>query len=304
MATGLVTVFGGTGFLGRRIVARLLERDLEVRVAGRSAAAAGQPEAMAGRVEAVQADIRDPAAVQAVVAGARAAVNAVGLYVERGGANFRAVHVEGAKHLAEACRRQGVERLLHLSGIGADPASRSAYVSCRGAGEDVVRRTFETATIFRPSAMFGAEDAFLNALQAILRRAPVIPLFGSGGTRLQPVCVDDVAEAAARVVSAPQPAAPLYELGGPQVLTYRELLQLLMRHLGRRPLLLPVPFALWDAAAAIAGLLPAPPLTEGQVALMKRDNLAAPDLPGLAELGINATPIAAVLQAGAGKREP
>ncbi len=304
MTGSQVTVFGGTGFLGRRIVERLLERDLKVRVAVRSAAAAGLPEGTARRVELAQADIRDPAAVQAAVAGARAAINAVGLYVEQGSATFRAVHVEGAKHLAEACRQQGVKRLLHFSGIGADPASRSPYVSSRGAGEAAVRRAFEEAVIFRPSAMFGADDAFLNALQVIIRRSPVIPLFGRGETRLQPVCVDDVAEAAARVLTGPQPPQPLYELGGPEILTYRELLRLLMRHLGRRPLLMPLPFALWDAAAAVAGLLPAPPLTEGQVALMKQDNLAAPDLPGLAELGISATPISAVLQASAGLREP
>ena len=204
MATGLVTVFGGTGFLGRRIVARLLERDLEVRVASRSADAAGLPEGAARRVDLLEADVRDRAAVQAAVTGARAAVNAVGLYVEQGDATFHAVHVEGAKNLALACRQAGVERLLHLSGIGADPASRSPYVSCRGAGEAAVRGAFEDATIFRPSAMFGRDDAFLNALRGIVRRAPVIPLFGSGATRLQPVCVDDFAEAAARVVGEPE----------------------------------------------------------------------------------------------------
>ena len=294
-----VTVFGGTGFLGRRIVERLLERGLQVRVASRSAAAGKTTSAAAGKLSAIKADIRDAAAVAAAVAGAGGVVNAVGLYVERGAATFQAIHVEGAAKVATACSREGVTRLVHLSGLGADAQARSAYVRSRGEGEAAVRAAFARASVFRPSVMFAADDAFLTTLLSLVRRLPAIPLFGGGDTRLQPVFAGDVAEAAARVLTLEETGdeapAPLYALGGPQVYSYRQLLELVMDHAGRRPRLIPLPFAVWDALAFAAGVLPTPPLTEGQVALMKLDNIAPPDLPGLESLGIRPTPISEVL---------
>jgi NADH dehydrogenase len=188
--------------------------------------------------------------------------------------------------------------LLHLSGIGADAAARSPYVRSRGEGEVAVRQEFEQAVIFRPSVMVGPDDALLSGLAALIGRLPVLPLFGRGETRLQPVFVGDVAEAAARALTSGQPPAPLYELGGPDIVSYRQLIGLVARRSGCRPLLLPVPFPLWGGITMLAGLLPSPPLTEGQVALMKRDNVAAPALPGLAELGVAPTPLAAVLERG------
>ena len=294
-----VTVFGGTGFLGRRIVERLLGRGLQVRVASRSAEAGKTTSSAAGKLSAIKADIRDAASVEAAIAGAGGVVNAVGLYVERGAATFQAIHVEGARQVAAACQRQGVRRLVHLSGLGADAKARSAYVRCRGEGEAAVREAFARATVFRPSVMFAADDAFLTTLLTLVRRLPAIPLFGSGATRLQPVFAGDVAEAAARVLTQDEAGetapAPLYALGGPQIYSYRQLLELVMDHAGRRPRLIPLPFAVWDALALAAGVLPNPPLTEGQVALMKQDNIAPPDLPGLASLGIRPTPISEVL---------
>jgi NADH dehydrogenase len=290
-----VTVFGGTGFLGRRIVERLLERGLQVRVANRSAAAGKTTSSATGKLSAIKADIRDAASVEAAVAGAGGVVNAVGLYVERGAATFQAIHVEGAAKVATACSREGVARLVHLSGLGADAKARSAYVRCRGEGEAAVREAFARATIFRPSVMFAGDDAFLTTLLTLVRRLPAIPLFGSGKTRLQPVFAGDVAEAAARVLTQEEAPAPLYALGGPQIYSYRQLLELVMDHAGRRPRLIPLPFAVWDALALAAGVLPTPPLTEGQVALMKLDNIALPDLPGLESLGIRPTAISEVL---------
>ena len=296
MSIETIAVFGGTGFLGRRIVARLLECGLQVRVAARNTDSAQSCGNNAARASLVRADVRDIASLETAVKGSQAAVNAVGLYAEKRDMTFHAVHVEGARNLAAACRRQGVERLLHISGIGAEAQARSPYVRCRGEGEMAVRSVFGQATVFRPSAIFAGDDAFLNTLLSLVQNLPAIPLFGTGKTRLQPVFADDVARAAVRVLTSRQPSAPLYALGGPEVYTYRQLLELLIRFTHSRPLLIPVPFPLWDVLAFVARVLPRPPVTEGQVALMKQDNVAPRDLPGLDALGIKATGVSDVLE--------
>jgi len=293
-----VTVFGGTGFLGRRVVRRLLEHEFAVRIAVR------RPEHAAGifgdlpLLEAVEADVGNDRAVTDALAGAWAAVNTVSLYVERGDATFHAVHVEAAARIACAARAAGAVRLVHVSGIGADAQSRSTYVRSRGQGEEAVRRAFADAVIVRPSVMFGPDDAFLTGLAGMLRASPVFPLFGAGRTRLQPAHVADVAEAIARIAGLSRPA-PLYELGGPRALTYRALLKEIAAHAGMRRMLLPMPFAVWHLLAAGAGMLPSPPLTEGQVALMRRDNVAAPALPSFAALNIAPMDMETVLGAPA-----
>jgi uncharacterized protein YbjT (DUF2867 family) len=280
-----VTVFGGTGFLGRHVVRHLLDAGFIVRIAAR------HPERAAGMFgdrslsEAIRVDVGNDSAVAGALDGAWGAVNAVGLYVERGDATFHAIHVEAAARIACAARDAGVVRLVHVSGIGADAHARSAYVRSRGRGEEVVRQYLADAVIVRPSAMFGSDDTFLTGLTGMLRVLPVFPLFGAGRARLQPVYVGDVAQAIARIMELPQPA-PLYELGGPRVIAYRALLKELAAHAGLRRALLPVPIAVWRLLAAGAGMLPDPPLTEGQVALMARDNVAAPDLPGFDALNI------------------
>ncbi len=297
MPSGHVTLFGGTGFLGRRIAAQLLDRGLEVRIACREPQRSRANHDISGRLETVEADVRDDASVTAAVEGAKAVINAVGLYVERGKETFEAIHVDGARRVAEVAQQAGVERLLHISGIGAAADSPSSYVRCRAQGEAAVREAFAEATIFRPSALFGRDDAFLTTFISLTRRLPVLPLFGRGATRLQPVFVDDVAEAACRVATGEAAAAGrIYELGGPDILSYRDFLRLIGRHVGRKRLLVPVPFAIWDGLAALAGLLPSPPLTDAQVALMKQDNIAAPDLPGLKELGVTPTTLKTVLK--------
>lgn len=278
-----VTVFGGTGFLGRRIVHALLGHGFAVRVAVRDPGRARDLFGNSAPVEALEADVGDDGAVAAAVSGAWAVVNAVSLYVERGARTFRSVHVEGAARVAQTAQ---VAHLVHISGIGSDAHAQSAYVRSRGEGEDAVRLAFPTAVIVRPSVMFGPDDAFLTGLIKMLKTFPVFPLFGAGHTNLQPACVADVAEAIARILDLPQPA-PLYELGGPRVIAYRALLNEINRRTGARTLLVPLPFAAWHLlAAAAAGMLSAPPLTEGQVALMRRDNVAAPDVPGFDALDI------------------
>lgn len=257
-----ITVFGGTGFLGRRVVGKLLERGFIIRVASR------HPEPSTERVETVGADIADEASVRSALAGGAGAVNAVSLYVEAGARSFQAIHVEAAGRLARLARAAGLESLVHISGIGADRASTSLYIRSRGQGEAAVRAEFPGATIMRPAVMFGTGDAFLSPLAGLLRRAPVFPLFGRGATRLQPAAADDVASAVATQSSRPTDD-PIFELGGPDVLSYREVIRNVAAGLRRNPLLLPVPFALWRAAARAAELLPEPPITRNQVELMQ-----------------------------------
>jgi uncharacterized protein YbjT (DUF2867 family) len=289
-----VTVFGGTGFLGRRIVHALLGHGFVVRVAVRDPRRARDLFGNSVPVEALEADVGDDGAVAAAVSGAWAVVNAVSLFVERRAQTFRSVHVEGAARVAQLARLERVARLVHVSGIGSDAHAQSAYVRSRGEGEEAVRLAFPTAVIVRPSVMFGPDDAFLTGLSKMLKTFPVFPLFGAGHTNLQPACVADVAEAIARILGLPQPA-PLYELGGPRAIAYKALLQEISRRTGARALLIPLPFAAWHLLAAAAGMLSAPPLTEGQVALMRRDNVPAPDVPGFAALDIVPRDIETVL---------
>lgn len=284
MAPAPVTVFGGTGFLGAAVVRRLRAAGTPVRVAARHP---GSPAADrdGGTAVACVADVRDEDAVARAVAGATAVVNAVGLYVERDGATFEAVHVEGAARVARCARAAGVERMVHISGIGADPRSRSRYVAARGRGEACVREAFPDAVILRPSVLFGPGDTFLRTLDAVTR-LPAIPLFGAGGTRLQPVHVDDVAAAVAGVLDDPGTAGRTYELGGACVLSYRAIIEAVLAHHGRRRPLLPLPFAAWRLLAALASVLPTPPLTRDQVTLMEADSVVGPGVGTFADLGI------------------
>jgi uncharacterized protein YbjT (DUF2867 family) len=288
-----VCVFGGTGFLGKRLVRRLAADRTTVRVAVRypdRARGALRPGGL-DRVTVVGADVRDQSAVAAVVAGADAVVNAVSAYVETGGVTFEAVHDQGAATLAREATAAGVARFVLVSGIGADPTSGSPYIRARGRGEQAVQEAFPGATIVRPSAMFGPGDALFSTLARLARLLPVLPLIGGGHTRLQPVYVDDVAEAIVRILDDPGTAGRTYELAGPAVHTLRELFEITLRLTGRRRLLAPVPFAVAEFQARLFQLLPNPPLTTGQIDLLKMDNVASGTLPGLRELNIEAKAI-------------
>ncbi|CAE7862207.1 NDUFA9 [Symbiodinium microadriaticum] len=285
-----VTVFGGTGFLGREIVRHLVAESFSVRAAAR------RPDRVAIEgSQGVYADLRDETSVAAALKGTDAAVNAVGLYVEKGAETFEAVHELGALNLAHQCAAQGITRLVHISGIGADLHSQSAYVRSRGKGELLVRDIFPQATILRPSALFGPGDGFVTALAGIIRRSPVIPLFGSGATRLQPVFVGDVAAAVGAALQHPAAPGALYELGGPRTYSYRALLELVAARIDRKPRLLPLPFAVWQRLATLAAILPHPPITTAQVTLMQQDNVVANDALTLGDLGVEATALEAVL---------
>ncbi len=294
---GCVTVFGGSGFLGRAIVARLLAEGITVRLAARhpdDAAIDRRPD-RGGDLQPVYADLRDETSVALALEGAEAVVNAVGLYVEKGAETFEAVHEHGAQTVAQQAATLGVDRLVHVSGIGADLQSESRYVRARAQGERLVTDAFARATILRPSVLFGPEDSFLNALAGIASRTPVLPLFGRGDTRLQPVYLGDVAEAALRGLTHPEAPGKTYELRGPDIYSYRALIELVLERTRRRRLLLPVPFSVWRMLAILASILPAPPLTGAQVALMRQDNLVAAGALSLHDLGIEATALEEVL---------
>ncbi len=280
-----VTVFGGTGFLGRRVVRHLLEHGFVTRIATRHPERSPQVFGdLNSRIESVKADVNDDRLVASAVAGAFGVVNAVSLYVELGTQTFRSVHVVAAARIANQAASAGVERLVLVSGVGSDPASESSYIRSRGMGEQAVRVAFPTATIVRSAVMFGPDDAFLAPLGNILRRVPVFPVFGRGRTRMQPVYVEDVAEAIVRILLTAD-GKPLYELGGPGIYRYRDLLSRVANHLGSRVLFVPMPFSLWRLAASAAELLPKPPITRNQAELMQIDNVAEPTL-GFGTLGI------------------
>jgi uncharacterized protein YbjT (DUF2867 family) len=281
-----VAVFGGTGFLGRRVVQHLLDRHFAVRVASRHPERGeGILRGKSSALEFVRANISDDGSISAVVAGTFGVVNAVSLYVEQGGPTFHSVHVEAAARVAMHSRDSDVARLAHVSGIGADAASPSPYIRSRGEGENAVRAAFPAATIIRPAIMFGPDDAFLIPLIKLLRKSPVFPLLGRGRTALQPACVEDVGDAIVRSLDAPQ-AETVYELGGPQIYSYEDVLRLIGEHLGSRRVLVPVPFVIWQALAFLAEGLPRPPITRNQVELMRMDNVASPACAGFGTLGI------------------
>jgi uncharacterized protein YbjT (DUF2867 family) len=283
-----VCVFGGTGFLGQRVVRRLASEGTAVRVAVRHPDQARSVLGATGaeRVNFFCADVRDRGAVAGALAGADAVVNAVSAYVERGGVTFDAVHEQGAQTLAREAAAEGVARFVLVSGIGADPESSSAYIRSRGRGERVVQEAFPGATIVRPSAMFGPGDALFATLAHIARLLPAIPLIGGGRVRLQPVYAEDVAEGIATILADAATVGRTYEFGGPGVYTMRELFEFVLRITGKRRLLVPIPFAMAEIQARLFELLPNPPLTTGQIDLLKADNIAIGQLRGLRDLGI------------------
>jgi NADH dehydrogenase len=284
----LITVFGGTGFLGRRIVERLAREDATLRVAVRRPARADvlAMSVGTGRTIPMAADVRDPPTVAAAIAGAQSVVNAVSMYVEKGSETYTAVHVHGARNIAMACQRQNVARLVHISGIGADPASRSTYIRARGLGEVGVQKAFPPATILRPSVMFAVDGGFLSILEKMARSTPIIPLIGSGRMRLQPVYVCDVAEAVYQSLLNPDASGKTYELGGLETYTIREILDMVLAHMERAHRFISIPFALASPLARVLELFPGAPLTVAQVDLLRGDNVPGAGTVGFEELGI------------------
>ena len=314
----VVTVFGGSGFIGRHLVLRLAAQGWVVRVAVRDPVAAGFLKVMGdvGQIVPLQVGITDEGAVRAALHGADAVINLVGILYESGRQTFDAIHHRGAATIAAAARDAGIAHLVHMSALGADKESQSAYSRSKAAGEEAVIAAFPNATIIRPSVVFGPEDDFFNRFARMAVVSPVLPvittwecpcsklrngsytatdIFGTGGPVFQPVWVGDVAAAMVTALSEPSAAGKIYELGGPQRYSMKEIMDLILEKTGRRNLLVPMPFWVAKIQAAILGLLPKPVLTLDQVKLMKVDNVVRGGKPGLADLGITPTSAEAML---------
>lgn len=298
---GLVTVFGGSGFLGRHVVRALARRGYRLRVAMRNPAAAGflLPMGKVGQILPMQANLRFPASVAAAVAGADAVVNLVGILNQRGAQTYAAVHVAGARAVAETAAAAGVSRLVHVSALNAKADARSLYRQSKAAGEAAIAAAFAGATVIRPAPIFGAEDSYFNRIARLARALPVLPLVG-GGTRFQPVFVGDVAEAIAQAVDGSAP--PLaFELGGPQVLTQREIVELTLHAIHRRRPLVPLPFGLARLAGLMLQRLPGQMLTADEVDQLVDDVVvsrqAVEDGRTLEGLGMSATALRGILPA-------
>ena len=272
----LVTVFGGSGFLGRHVVRALANRNYLIRVAVRRPELTGylQPLGRVGQIHAVQANVRFPQSIEAAVRDADVVINLVGILFERGRQRFDAVQAEGAGAVAQAANAAG-SRLIHVSAIGADENSVSDYARSKAVGEWLVLAAQPQAIITRPSIVFGPEDDFFNRFAALARISPALPLPGGGHTRFQPVFAGDVAEAIARAVDGKVKSGTVYEFGGPDVLTFKELMEFTLATIERRRLLLPIPFAVMKLQAAFLQFLPEPPLTPDQVELLKSDNVVS-----------------------------
>lgn len=296
----LVTVFGGSGFIGTHAVRRLAKAGWRIRVAVRQPNLAYEMRLHGdvGQIDIVQANIRNEASVRRALEGASASINLVGVGYERGRQGFQSVHAMGARNVAEAARAAGVTRLVQMSALGADLESASKYARTKAMGEVAVREIYPDAVILRPSIVFGSEDGFFNRFAAMAQASPVLPLIGGGKTRFQPVFVGDLGRAIALTVIEAACAGQTYEIGGPAIFTFRRLMELMLAETEQRRVLLPVPFAVAGLLGALGDLAQgfiAPPLTSDQVALLRVDNVPSGDYLGLAELGITPTTLESVL---------
>ena len=294
MRNRLFTIFGGTGFIGRYVVERLADRGARILVISRSPRSHGQHLQPLGSVDQIvvqSVDLSSETALRRALAGAAGVINLIGILYETGRQQFAEIHGALAERIAAAAHAEGVGRLIQISAIGADSGSASAYARSKAEGERRVREAFPGATILRPSIVIGPEDGFFNRFAALARVLPALPLIGGGQTRFQPVYVGDVAQAVVVALERDDAPGKTYELGGPQTYTFAELMRYMLQILGRRRLLVNLPFGIATLQARFLELLPEPLLTRDQVELLKHDNIVAPGTPGLEALGITPTPI-------------
>jgi uncharacterized protein YbjT (DUF2867 family) len=293
----VVTVFGGSGLLGRHTVQALASAGYRIRVAVRHPNLAHYlpPLGTVGQVQVTKCNVLDGEAVARAVHGADAVVNLVGILFPAGGQNFESVHVTAPTTIANAAKAAGVKSLVHISTTGVSTESASRYARTKAEGENAVRREFSDATILRASIVFGPEDNFFNKFAAMARISPVLPLVGGGHTKFQPVCVTDVADAVVKCVGDTATQGKMYELGGPTVYTFKQLMQIVLHETGRRRALVPIPFFIASLQAMFLQFLPGTLLTPDQVTSLKSDNVVAPGALTLADLGIIPDSLEAVL---------
>lgn len=295
--SGIVTVFGGSGFIGRYVVQRLARDGWTVRVAVRHPARAKflKPLGDIGQITPLCVPLQDSEAVATSLAGADAAINLVGILFEAGRQRFNSVQAEGPGLIARAAAEAGVKSLVHISAIGADPQAAARYARSKGEGEAALLEAFPEATILRPSVLFGPEDDFFNRFAEMSRFAPALPLIGGGRTRFQPVYVGDVAAAVMKALAEPACRGKIYELGGPKVYNFKELLEIMLKVIGRRRALVSLPFGIARLQAAFMELLPVPPLTRDQVTLLRQDNVVSADALTFKDLGLEPTALEAII---------
>ncbi|XBQ16762.1 MAG: complex I NDUFA9 subunit family protein [Oceanicaulis sp.] len=301
----MITVFGASGFIGRYVVRRLAKAGYRVRAATRRPHLANElkPMGVVGQIQLVQANVKDRASVERAVEGASGVINLVGILAEAGKQSFDALQHKGAGLIAESAKKAGITRMVHISAIGADEDSRSKYAKTKALGEKTVRAAIPEAVILRPSIVFGPEDEFFNKFADMARFAPALPLIGGGRTKFQPVYCDDVAECAVRALEMDAARGRTFELGGPGVFTFKEILEFIMETTGRKRVLVPIPFAAatgMGLIGEITGKLPfvQPFLTRDQVLLLKRDNVAgegSDDVGLIADLGVETESVEAIV---------
>ena len=297
----LITLIGGSGFVGRHVTRALARRGYRIRVACRRPDLAGhvQPLGTPGQIMPVQANVRYPVSLAAACDGAYAVINLTGVLYSSGAQSFEAVHVFGAEAAAKAAKTARARLFIQMSALGASPVSASQYAKSKAEGEKLAKAAFPGAIILRPSIIFGPEDSFFNRFAALSRFAPALPLIGGGTTKFAPVFVGDVAEAIARLVDRGEANGQIYELGGPEELTFKQLMQFTLDTIGRKRLLVPVPWAVAKMQAMVLGLLPKPLLTTDQIELLKTDNVVSEEAKSdgrtLKGLGIAASGIEAIV---------
>ncbi len=295
--TRLVTVFGGSGFLGRNVVRALAKEGWRIRVAVRRPESAYflKPAGNVGQIQIVKANVRDDNAVRQALHGAHAAINLVGIIAQTGRQRFQALHVEAAERVARLAHEAGIARLVHVSALGASVDAPSRYFQTCAEGQVRVRAAFPEATIIRPSLLFGPDDDFFNKFAWLARMLPALPLIGGGRTRFEPVFVGDVAAAIARVLDDVSTTGKIYEFGGPEVFTFRQLMEFILKEIHRKRLLIPIPFFIARIQGAVLQFLPMKLLTLDQVRMLETDTVMSGTLPGLKELGIVPTALEAIV---------
>lgn len=297
MQNKIVTVIGGTGFVGRYVVKRLARRGYTIRVIARNPDAALHLKTAGevGQIVLLPGNLSRPESLQGKLDKSWAVINLVGILFETSRQRFAAIHAQGAEKLAQMAKAAGARHFVHMSSLGVDKASKSKYAHTKAMGEKAARAAFPGATVLRPSVIFGPEDQFYNNFAAMAQMSPVLPLLGGGNTRFQPVYVGDVAEATLRVLDEESCAGQSYELGGPAVYTFREVLDYICRVTGRHPFYVNIPFGLAHAMSYLTELLPRPPLTPDQVSMLQQDNIVSGNAKTFADLGILPTAVEAIV---------
>lgn len=293
----IVTIFGGSGFVGRNLVRRLATQGMTIRIAVRYPEQANylKTAGNVGQIVPIETNITHPKQVQQAIAGADYVVNLVGILFQKGKERFEPLQAEGPKLIGRVSAEEGVQRLIHVSAIGADPKSDIAYAKTKGLGEKNLLKTFPEATILRPSVMFGPDDDFINRFARMAQFSPFMPLIGGGKTRLQPVYVGDVAQAIANAIFDDKAKGQIYELGGPSIYTMANIIEYILTLTGRKRVLLPIPFGIAEMMGRVLQLLPKPLLTRDQVRLLRHDNIVSKGAKTLYDLGVTPTPFEAII---------